>query len=205
MTPKTRNILLLSLLTLGLAGAAYWLWRTLFRDGIGITGHYDDEGGIASVNPNNDDMAYPTYHSLPMQMAHFKISEFDSPDVPGTGVRMKVDFLKKLDQARSLAGIPFHVNSGYRTQAHNKSVGGVNDSSHTRGWASDIAAPTQEQKVAIVRAARQAGFNRFGIYDTFVHLDCDPSKKPNVAWNKKMQAVKQGGNFSEFPFDPFTV
>ncbi|MBK8965181.1 MAG: peptidase M15 [Lewinellaceae bacterium] len=137
-------------------------------------------------------------------MSHFDINEFDSPDQPGSGVYMKIKFLEMLDAAREQAGIPFRVNSGYRTPKHNAAVGGVPIRA-ARGWAADIGARTLEQKIRIVRAARSVGFNRFGIYDTFVHLDCDPGKRGDVAWNGKMNAVEKGGSFSMFPFDPFTV
>ncbi|MBK8965073.1 MAG: peptidase M15 [Lewinellaceae bacterium] len=138
-------------------------------------------------------------------MSHFDIREFDSPDQPGSGVYMKIKFLEMLDAAREQAGIPFRVNSGYRTPTHNAAVGGVPDSAHTRGWAADIAARTLEQKMRIVRAARTVGFNRFGIYDTFVHLDCDPGKRADVAWNGKGYALARGGDFSGWGFDPFSV
>ncbi len=80
------------------------------------------------------------------------------------------------------AGIPFIVNSGYRTPAHNAAVGGVPNSAHLHGWAADISARTPTQKTRILQAARAAGFNRFGIYDTFIHLDCDPGKRGDVVW-----------------------
>ncbi|MBK8968603.1 MAG: peptidase M15 [Lewinellaceae bacterium] len=140
-----------------------------------------------------------------MQLRHFDVSEFDSKDLPGSGVNMKIKFLKMLDAAREEAGIPFRVNSGYRTAARNAAVGGVSNSAHLSGWAADIAAGTLEQKIRIVRAARGAGFNRFGIYSGFIHLDCDPGKSPNVAWNGTVAGVFRGGDFSSFPFDPFTV
>lgn len=203
MSLKSTTIYMLAFSAIVLCAAAWWLWRFLFRDGIGASGHFDDEGGIPS-NPNSNDMSM-TYKEAPFGLTHFDITEFDSPDAPGSGNLMQVEFLKKLDEARKLAGIPFRVNSGYRTAAHNAAIGGVKDSAHTRGWAADISAPSKEQKIAVVRAARAAGFNRFGIYDTFIHLDCDPAKTPDVAWNKRLEAVKKGGNFSKFLFDPFSI
>jgi hypothetical protein len=57
-----------------------------------------------------------------MELKHFKTSEFDSPDHPGSGINMKPEFLQRLDSARAIAGIPFKINSGFRTAAHNKSL-----------------------------------------------------------------------------------
>ena len=49
-----------------------------------------------------------------MQLKHFTLSEFDSPDAPGSGAKMKPEFLQRLDNARSIAKIPFGINSGFR-------------------------------------------------------------------------------------------
>jgi zinc D-Ala-D-Ala carboxypeptidase len=115
-------------------------------------------------------------------MRYFQLSEFDSPDAPGSGSNMDSLFLEMLDTARDLAGIPFVVTSGYRTPSHNASEGGKHDSAHLRGLAADIAAPTSGQKYLIVRAAFVAGFCRIGIGSTFVHLDCAPDLPQDVIW-----------------------
>lgn len=115
-------------------------------------------------------------------MRYFKLSEFDSPDVKGSGEEMKMSTLKMLDEARHIAQIPFRVNSGYRTEKHNKKVGGVNGSSHTKGYAVDIACNDSISRFKIINAALQVGFNRIGISDKFIHLDNDPNKSKNVIW-----------------------
>lgn len=203
-----KRIILISIVTIALSSALWLIWWKLFRDGIGSTGYYDDEGGT----PQNDIMTtdnYLTYEQQPIALRYFDISEFDSPDEPGSGKNMKVKFLQMIDETRHRSGIPFDVTppggSGYRTKAHNKAIGGVGDSAHTKGWAADVIARTRSAQIKIVRAAREVGFNRFGIYGTWIHIDCDPSKQQNVAWNKKLEAVKKGGDFRKFPFDPFTV
>ena len=53
-----------------------------------------------------------------MTLKYFKLSEFDSPDLKGSGSNMNYTFLEKLDQARGLAGIPFKITSGFRTEAY---------------------------------------------------------------------------------------
>jgi uncharacterized protein YcbK (DUF882 family) len=115
-------------------------------------------------------------------LKHFKLSEFDSPDAIGSGSQMKPEFLQRLDNARSLAGVPFKINSGYRTKAHNAKVGGVDDSSHCGGWAADIAATSGTIKFQIVNALLKAGFTRVGIASSFIHVDCDPTKPAQVIW-----------------------
>lgn len=90
---------------------------------------------------------------------------------------MKPEFLEKLDQARELAGIPFHVNSGWRCPAHNLEIDGSPTSSHLKGWAADIKAVTGHDKYRIVMAARDSGITRIGVYrKKFIHLDSDPDK-----------------------------
>jgi zinc D-Ala-D-Ala carboxypeptidase len=117
-----------------------------------------------------------------MELKHFKLSEFDSPDLPGSGKNMKPEFLKKLDNARSIANIPFGINSGFRTIAHNAKVKGVDSSSHTQGWAADIACKDGANRFTIVNALLKAGINRIGISGSFIHADCDPTKPKNVIW-----------------------
>jgi zinc D-Ala-D-Ala carboxypeptidase len=121
---------------------------------------------------------------MPNFGVHFKSSEFDSPDKEGTGEYMQQAFLDKLIEARKLAGIPFIVNSGYRTQNHNTKVGGEPNSSHMRGWACDLGFKNGSQAYTIFNALQRAGFNRLGMYRSWIHCDCDPTLSPNVYWSK---------------------
>jgi zinc D-Ala-D-Ala carboxypeptidase len=121
---------------------------------------------------------------MPNFGTHFKSSEFDSPDQIGSGDFMQQAFLDRLIRAREIAGIPFKINSGYRSQAHNAKVGGEPNSSHCRGWAADIAYSNGSAGWLILNALQKAGFNRVGIYKTWIHADCDPTLSPNVIWSK---------------------
>jgi uncharacterized protein YcbK (DUF882 family) len=113
---------------------------------------------------------------------HFEPSEFDSRDLPGSGDGMQIEFIRRLDNAREAAGVPFNINSGYRTPEHNRRVGGKPNSSHLRGWAADILTPDLQIRYKILNALIGEGFNRIGIYSTFVHVDCDPSLPAGVVW-----------------------
>jgi len=117
-----------------------------------------------------------------MNLKHFSINEFDSPDLPNSGLNMDNDFLQMLDMAREIANIPFKINSGYRTKEHNEKVGGKPQSSHLVGKATDIAYKDSRERYIIITALQDAGFNRLGIAKTFVHTDSDETKSPDVIW-----------------------
>ena len=117
------------------------------------------------------------------EMRYFDISEFDSPDEPGSGQYMDDEFLEMLDNARHMAGIPFMINSGYRTKAHNREVGGKSNSAHLDGFAADISATTSRERMWIVASLLEASFNRVGIGKTFIHVDNDPHKPEEVMWH----------------------
>ena len=116
-------------------------------------------------------------------MRYFEIDEFDSPDEPGSGQYMDDRFLEMLDKAREYAGIPFVINSGYRTEAHNRAVGGSSTSSHLDGYAADIRCLTSRDRCWMVGALFEAGFTRIGIGQTFIHVDNDPTKPEEVMWH----------------------
>ena len=120
-------------------------------------------------------------------MRYFKLTEFDSPDAPGSGAKMDKEFLAMIDEARHLAGVPFKINSGYRTQAYHNSLAKkgyktAKNSAHLRGFAADIHCPDSSTRFAILSALLKAGFNRIGIANTFIHVDTDPSLPEDVIW-----------------------
>ncbi|QDP57160.1 MAG: putative peptidase M15 [Prokaryotic dsDNA virus sp.] len=119
-----------------------------------------------------------------MDLKYFKLSEFDSPDEPNSGSKMDKKFLEKLDYARHNAGIPFKINSGYRTKAWNSKVGGRVGSSHTGdvGRAADIAYNGSRDRYIIVKSLMEVGITRIGIGKSFIHCDVDKQKDQDVIW-----------------------
>ena len=117
-----------------------------------------------------------------LDLKYFKLSEFSSPDEPNSGSKMDKQFLEKLDYARHNAGIPFKINSGYRTQKHNALVGGRVGSSHLKGLAADIGYNGSRDRYLILNALMEVGITRFGIAKSFIHCDLDNSKDSNVIW-----------------------
>ena len=115
-------------------------------------------------------------------MKHFQYEEFDSPDIQGSGQMMSKEMLSKLDMIREEYGKPIHVNSGYRTEAHNEKVGGKPASSHLKGLAVDIACSESRERFNLIKLFLKHGINRIGIAKNFIHIDIDNDKAPNVIW-----------------------
>lgn len=94
---------------------------------------------------------------------------------------MNESFLMRLDEAREYAGIPFIINSAYRSPTHPESIKRPT-SSHIKGLAVDISATSSRQRGLILEALRAVGFNRIGIANTFIHVDMDYDKDQDVTW-----------------------
>lgn len=114
---------------------------------------------------------------------YFSLSEFDSPDTPGSGSMIDKHLVRGLNRARHILGSAIRVNSGYRTPAQNDRVGGVSNSAHLRGLAADIT-PTVATLDELLDAVRSAGFRRIGIYRSrnFLHVDIDSTKIHQSEW-----------------------
>ena len=115
-------------------------------------------------------------------MKYFEYEEFDSPDVQGSGQLMDPKLLNMIDEAREIYGKPIHVTSGYRTEAHNRKVGGVDSSSHLKGLAIDVACVRSDNRFKMLNALLEVGFNRIGVAGSFIHVDIDKDKSQNVIW-----------------------
>jgi zinc D-Ala-D-Ala carboxypeptidase len=128
------------------------------------------------------ELRFTQYIPKNLDLKYFQLSEFDSPDEIGSGSKMNYAFIEKLDYARGNAGIPFKINSGYRTQEWNLKVGGRFGSSHKKGLAVDIGYNGSRERYLILSALMQVGITRFGIAKGFIHCDVDKSKDPDVIW-----------------------
>ncbi len=95
--------------------------------------------------------------------------------------KMDKDFLAKLDDAREFAGVPFFINSAYRSPEHPESIKNPT-SSHIKGLAVDIKANNSRTRYKVLEALIHVGFNRIGIADTFIHVDDDRNKACGVIW-----------------------
>jgi len=84
-----------------------------------------------------------------------------------------------LDASRDKAGVPFVLTSGFRTVAENKAVGGVANSSHTKGLAADILCTDGIKLSAILRGILNCGTPVFlEVANKHVHIDIDAGIHP---------------------------
>lgn len=107
---------------------------------------------------------------------YFKPEEFASKDgakSPYPNV-VQNSLLELLDTIREEYGAPLVVTSGYRSEAHNRAVGGVLGSTHTLGLAADLK-PLQSDSKRLVELQeicdRLNPDGGVGFYSNFVHVD----------------------------------
>lgn len=109
------------------------------------------------------------YFYINDKRTNFQIKEFACKD--GTDlIKIDDELVEKLQVIRSYFGSPVIINSGYRTNAHNKKVGGATNSMHLLGKACDIVVKNRKPNV-VGEFAKKIGFNGVGIYKDFVHVD----------------------------------
>ena len=110
---------------------------------------------------------------------NFDLSEFASHDgapFPPDVLTNLQELAKNLQVLRDYLNTSLKINSGYRSPAHNKAVGGAQFSQHVQGKAADISSNkyTPEQiHAAILYLIGQGKMkdSGLGIYDSFCHYD----------------------------------
>jgi len=102
---------------------------------------------------------------------------------PGEVKGLDPNFVDLLDRARDISDTPYIISSGFRTEQHNQSVGGVSNSSHTKGVGVDLKCKDSSTRFAIVRGLLAVGINRIGVYeDGHVHCDVSRNHPQYVMW-----------------------
>jgi len=110
---------------------------------------------------------------------NFQLKEFACKD--GTAVPLELqknvfELMQNLQVLRDYFGKPIIINSAYRTEKHNKKVGGGKNSQHLLATASDIVVKGVKplevylaiEKLISEKKMKQGGL---GLYDSFVHYD----------------------------------
>lgn len=88
--------------------------------------------------------------------------------------------LRIVDNTRDLCGRPLVITSGCRCAEHNKAVGGVPNSLHTKGGAVDIRAKTGKERLSIVKHALNQGATGIGVHKDFIHISYDDEIQEGV-------------------------
>ena len=116
-----------------------------------------------------------------MELKYFKRSEFTCKCGCGETV-ISDELLQSLDKAREFAKIPFVISSGYRCKNHPESKKNPT-SSHIKGLAVDIKCEGSNTRAVMMDALVFADFERFGLHESFIHVDIDVFDKPSpVIW-----------------------
>jgi uncharacterized protein YcbK (DUF882 family) len=119
---------------------------------------------------------------------NFNKKEFASKD--GAGMPENVwenikTLAKQLEVLRSALNKPISITSGFRSVSHNKRIGGVADSQHVLGKASDLQVDGLKPKKVyetIEKLIKQGKMLQggLGLYDKFVHYDI---RGEETRWN----------------------
>ena len=123
----------------------------------------DDSTGIKTYSVKKDGGTYLS--------DNFKVKEFACNDGSDT-VLISDELVDLLQKIRDHFGVAVVINSGYRTSAYNKKVGGVSNSQHVKGTAADIVVKgvdplTVGQYVEYI----MPDHGGIGVYQTFTHVD----------------------------------
>ena len=82
---------------------------------------------------------------------------------------MSEGFLQLLFKVRSQIDFPLVITSGYRCKQHNKDVGGVPHSAHTKGLAVDVRITSPLDRYELIEQLVYHGLS-FGVYSNFIHI-----------------------------------
>lgn len=130
---------------------------------------------------------------------NFRVGEFACQCGRCAEVLVDEALVERLQQIRDRFGKGVVITSGYRCPAHNKAVGGVTESRHTKGQAADFrisgVAPAE-----IAKFAESIGVLGIGLYEDFVHID---TRDRQSFWYGHQQAYRS--TFGSAPKRTFKV
>lgn len=111
---------------------------------------------------------------------HFKVREFRCYDGSDT-IFVSQELVEVLEKIRVHFGKAVNINSGYRTETHNKKNGGAAYSQHKYGLAADISIRgVTPKQIAAYAETLLPGTGGIGIYSSFTHIDV---RKVKARWD----------------------
>ena len=119
---------------------------------------------------------------------NFDSTEFDSHDgaiMPQYILDNIIVVANQLQVVRNFTGRSITINSGYRSPAHNESIGGVSNSQHTKGKAADIVVKGLDpiQVYVLLEGLIEDGLileGGLGLDNNCIHYDC---RGKRARWN----------------------
>jgi len=115
---------------------------------------------------------------------NFSLEEFkckDGSDIPNDVLKNIIELAKNLQVLRDAIGKSITINSGYRSPKYNAKIGGVKNSQHVKGKASDlrVSGMTPKELALIIEGLIESGKMKeggIGIYPNFTHYDIRGTK-----------------------------
>ena len=106
---------------------------------------------------------------------YFNLSEFSCPCC--NLVMLHPKLLVKLIELRKILERPVYITSGYRCSEYNRKIGGIANSYHCIGLATDIKVK-DINLITLLEISENIDFSGIGFYEkkNFLHLDIRPSK-----------------------------
>jgi uncharacterized protein YcbK (DUF882 family) len=111
---------------------------------------------------------------------NFSLEEFkckDGSDIPNNVLSNITELAKNLQVLRDALNKPISITSGYRSPKYNAKIGGVKNSQHVKGTASDIQIKgmTPKEVALVIEGLIESGKMKqggIGVYQNFTHYDC---------------------------------
>ena len=121
---------------------------------------------------------------------NFSLEEFkckDGSDIPNDVLPNIIELAKNLQVLRDYLGKSITINSGYRSPKYNAKIGGVKNSQHVKGKASDIVVKgmTPKEVALVIEGLIEKGKMKqggLGIYPNFTHYDTYFDGKNKRRW-----------------------
>ena len=115
---------------------------------------------------------------------NFSLQEFkckDGGEIPNDKLKNISELAKNLQVLRDAVGKSITINSGYRSPSYNAKIGGVKNSQHVQGKASDIVIKgmTPKEVALVIEGLIEQGKMKqggIGVYPNFTHYDIRGTK-----------------------------
>mgnify|MGYP006282664041 CR=1 FL=1 len=122
---------------------------------------------------------------LTQNFSKIEFESRDGSDMPDDVLNNLKELAKNLQKLRDHFGEPIHINSAYRSPAHNARVGGSPNSQHLLGKAADMSMKNYSPKQVSLVIEKMINAGKIseggvGLYNGFVHYDIRGSR---ARWN----------------------